>query len=154
MSDARATFETKTGGCLCGAVRFVARNVPRTYGLCHCPMCRRWTGSALVEVSVKTSDITWDGAEHIATRKTSDWAERAWCRECGTGLYFRQTRQDEWFGETDLPLGIFDDPNGFDLSYENYVDHAPEGFRLADCGQKRLTRADVLALNPALERAP
>lgn len=141
----------KKGGCLCGAVRFVARNVPSTFGVCHCPSCRRWTGSALFEVSVKTDDLTWTGAEHIAVRATSDWAERAWCRECGTNLYFRTTKEGEWFGGTDLPLGIFDDPNGFTVTHEIYTDHAPEGIQLQDSGQKRLTRADVVAINPDLD---
>ena len=138
----------KTGGCLCGVVRFVARDVPASFGICHCEMCRRWTGVALAEVSVKTEDVTWTGDEHIAIRDTSDHAERAWCRECGTGLWFRQTKEDKWFGSTDLPLGLFDDPNGFTLSHEIFVDHAPDGLRLADEGQKRLTRDEVVALNP------
>ncbi|MEL6617378.1 MAG: GFA family protein [Pseudomonadota bacterium] len=141
----------KTGGCLCGAVRFVARDVPSSFGVCHCEMCRRWTGSALVEVSVKSDDLEWTGADHIATRATSDWAERAWCKECGTGLWFRQTKPGKWFGATDLPLGIFDDPDGFTLTHEIFVDHAPDGFRLADQGHKRLTRAEVVALNPDVE---
>lgn len=138
----------KKGGCLCGAVRFVARNVPSTFGICHCPSCRRWTGSALFEVSVKTEDLTWTGTEHIATRQTSEWAERAWCKECGTNLYCRQTKEGEWFGGTDLPLGLFDDPNGFTVTHEIYADHVPDGIRLEDCGQKRLTRDEVIALNP------
>lgn len=141
----------KEGGCLCGAVRFVAQNVPSTFGICHCPSCRRWTGSALFEVSVKTDDLTWTGSEHIAMRATSDWAERAWCRECGTNLYFRHTKQDRWFGGTDLPLGIFDDPDGFSLTHEIYVDQTPAGICLKDAGQKRLTRAEVLAINPDLD---
>ncbi len=141
----------RSGGCLCGAVRFDARNVPDTFGICHCPSCRRWTGSALFEVSIKSDDITWTGAEHIAMRQTSDWAERAWCRECGTVLYFRQTKEDKWYGGTDVPLGLFDDPNGFTLTHEIYTDQTPDGLHIADTGQKRLTRADVIALNPALD---
>lgn len=141
----------RSGGCLCGAVRFDARNVPDTFGICHCPSCRRWTGSALFEVSIKSDDITWTGAEHIATRQTSDWAERAWCRECGTVLYFRQTKEDKWHGGTDVPLGLFDDPNGFTLTHEIYTDQIPDGLHIMDNGQKRLSRADVIALNPALD---
>jgi hypothetical protein len=144
----------KSGGCLCGAVRFDARRVPAVFGICHCPMCRRWTGSALVEVSVKTDDITWTGADHIATRATSDWAERAWCRDCGTTLYFRHTRRDAWFGTTDMAMGLFDDRSGFTLSYEIYVDEAHAALTLAHAGHKRLTRAQVQALNPDLETAP
>ena len=138
----------KEGGCICGAVRFSARNVPATFGVCHCPTCRRWTGSALAEVSVQSDDLTWRGTEHIASRATSGWAERAWCRECGTTLYFRHTKQDKWFGSTDLPLGLFDDPDGFTLGYEIFIDEAPKGLRLAGTGHKRLTRAEVVALNP------
>lgn len=144
----------KSGGCLCGAVRFDARDVPGTYGICHCPMCRRWTGSALVEVSVQSDHITWSGTEHIATRASSDWAERAWCRECGTALYFRHTKRDKWFGSTDLPLGLFDDTSGFELAYEVFVDEMLDGLAFAHTGHKRLTRAEVLALNPDLETAP
>ncbi|MEM8693745.1 MAG: GFA family protein [Pseudomonadota bacterium] len=133
---------------MCGAVRFVARNVPSTFSICHCPSCRRWTGSALFEVSVKTEDLTWTGDAHIMTRATSDWAERAWCQDCGTNLYFRQTKQDKWFGGTDLPLGLFDDPNGFVLTHEIFTDHAPDGICIKDQGQKRLTRDEVIAINP------
>lgn len=140
-----------TGRCLCGAVHFVARNVPTTFGICHCEMCRRWTGSALLEVSVQTGDVTWHGEAHIATRPTSDWAERAWCKECGSGLYFRQTQPGKWFGSTDIPLGLFDDPEGFTLTHEIFTDCKPDSFSYAGNGHKRLTRAEVMALNPDLE---
>lgn len=141
----------KSGGCLCGAVRFDARNVPGTFGICHCPSCRRWTGSALLEVSIKTEDMTWQGADNIATYQSSDWAERAWCKMCGTNVYFRHTKRDKWFGSTDLPIGIFDDANGFTLTHEIYTDQQPDSFRYAGDGHKRLTRDAVLALNPDLE---
>lgn len=137
---------TRSGGCLCGAVRFDARNVPATFSICHCEPCRRWTGSALLEVSIKTEDLTWHGADRIATRASSDWAERAWCRDCGTNVYFRHTREDKWFGTTDLPLGIFDDASGFELTHEIYVDHKPDSFAYESKGHKNLTRAEVLAL--------
>lgn len=143
----------KSGGCLCGAVRFDARNVPDTYAICHCPSCRRWTGSALLEVSIKTEDLTWHGEEHIARHASSTWAERAWCSTCGTNVYFRHTKRDKWFGNTDLPIGIFDDANGFTLTHEIYIDQQPDSFTYSGSGHKRLTRADVLALNPDLEWA-
>ena len=33
---------------MCGAVRFVARDVQDKAGICHCEICRRWTGSAML----------------------------------------------------------------------------------------------------------
>nr|WP_263289458.1 GFA family protein [Tateyamaria pelophila] len=100
----------------------------------------------MLEVSIKTEDLTWHGADRIATRASSDWAERAWCRDCGTNVYFRHTREDKWFGTTDLPLGIFDDASGFELTHEIYVDHKPDSFAYESKGHKHLTRAEVLAL--------
>lgn len=139
-----------TGGCLCGAVRFAAQQVPETASICHCRSCQRWAGSALIEVSIPTEALTWTGRDHIAIRAGSAWAERAWCRECGTGLWFRHTRQDAYFGSTELPIGIFDDPNGFRISHEIYIDHKPDSFAFAG-DRKRLTRADCVAQYPALD---
>lgn len=150
MSQADAMIDEARGRCLCGAVRFVARQVPATYSLCHCQMCRRWTGSTFAEVSVPTDQITWEGAAHIAIRASSDYSERAWCRVCGSSLYFRHTAQDRWFGDTDIALGLFGDPALFTLSHEIFTDEAC--IRTAEAGQKRLSRADVLAINPDLER--
>lgn len=141
----------KTGGCLCGAVRFEARNVPSTFSICHCESCRRWTGSALFEVSIKTEDLTWHGDAHIMTRASSEWAERAWCKECGSNVYFRHTREDKWFGTTDLPLGVFDDASGFVLSHEIYVDHKPDSFAYSGDGHKQLTGAEVIALQSYMD---
>ncbi|WP_415401116.1 GFA family protein [Tateyamaria sp. SN3-11] len=142
---------TRSGGCMCGAVRFDARNVPSTYGICHCPMCRRWTGSALLGVDMKTEDVTWHGTDNIAVRASSAWAERAWCKTCGTNLYFRHTKRDKWFGYTELPLGLFDDPGRFTLSHEIYVDQKPASFAYVGEGHKQLTRADVVAANPDVD---
>jgi len=107
-------------------------------------------GSSLIEVSIKTEDITWHGTENIATRASSDWAERAWCSACGTSLYFRQVKEDQWFGSTDLPIGLFDDPSGFTLTHEIFIDHRPDCVPAAQGDHKRLTRDDVLALNPTV----
>ncbi|MEM6758000.1 MAG: GFA family protein [Pseudomonadota bacterium] len=149
MSRTGTLIDEARGRCLCGDVSFVARGVPATYALCHCKMCRRWTGGAFAEVSVPTEQISWAGGEHIALLASSNHSERAWCRNCGATLFFRHVKKDKWFGSTDLALGLFDDPSQFTLSHEIFSDEAC--IHTADVGQKRLTRADVLALNPDLE---
>ena len=138
-----------TGRCLCGAVTFEAVDVARKAGICHCEMCRRWTGSSLVEVSVPEAQVTWAG-ETIRVYSSSDWGERAFCSRCGTGLYFRVTQAGEWAGNYDIPLGILDDPDGFDLSHEIFIDQKPDSYAFAGEGRVVLTRAECVAKFPTL----
>ncbi|KUF10478.1 hypothetical protein AVJ23_11365 [Pseudoponticoccus marisrubri] len=131
---------------MCGAVRFTARDVPATCGVCHCEMCRRWTGSALIEVSVPTENVTWEDETYLGRFASSHWAERGFCTRCGTGLFFRVTMEGEWFGSTELPIGVFDDPNGFEIAHQIFIDHKPDSF--AYSGQEThtlLTRAECVA---------
>ena len=77
MSDA-----SKTGGCLCGAVRFTLKDTPTEYGACHCSMCRKFSGGIELGVQVLPDGITWDADEDLATYTSSAWAERGFCRRC------------------------------------------------------------------------
>ncbi len=129
---------------MCGAVSFVATAVPGTFGICHCEMCRRWTGSALLGVSVPSDKVSWSGQEHIRAVQSSEWAERAWCAKCGTGLYYRVTEKNDWYGATEIPIGLFDEPNGFALDNEIYVDLKPDSYSYTGEGHKRLTRQECI----------
>lgn len=135
----------REGGCLCGAVRFTARLGKTTFGVCHCEMCRKWTGSALMGVTVPVENVVWQGAEHIARRQTSSWAERAWCRDCGSGLYYRVTVEGPYAGNLELPVGVLDDANGLTLVNEIYIDEKPDCFAYAGEGRNVLTRAECHA---------
>ena len=95
-------------------------------------------------------NVTWTGAEHIQVRVTSDWGERANCADCGSPLYYRGTHPD-WAGNYDIPLGLFDEPDGFTLSHEIYIDHKPAAFSIEGTGHKTLTRAECVAKFPALD---
>lgn len=134
----------KTGQCMCGAVRFTAKDVGQTYGACHCEMCRRWTGSALLAITVPSKNVTWEGEAHIKTLQSSDWAERAWCQRCGTGLYYHVTADGPMSDAIELPIGLFDDPDGFTMTQEIFIDCKPDSFAYAG-DHKTLTRAEVLA---------
>jgi hypothetical protein len=128
---------------MCGAVRFTARAVPSRAGICHCEMCRRWTGSALIGVTVPTENVAWEGEPSVI--RSSGWAERGFCGRCGSGLWFRVTLEGQWYGNTELPLGVFDDPNGFEITNEIYIDHKPDSWAFeGQSGRRLLTRAECV----------
>lgn len=135
---------TRSGGCLCGAVRFAATLPHLNFGACHCEMCRRWTGSALLGIGVPVGNVAWQGKDHIATRQSSPWAMRAWCRDCGSLLYFKVTQDGPHAGDVELPIGLFDDLSGLTMTNEIYIDHKPDAFAYAGTGRKLMTRQDCI----------
>ncbi|WP_305969248.1 MULTISPECIES: GFA family protein [unclassified Mameliella] len=132
------------GGCLCGAVRYSLSKAPEAYGACHCGMCRKWTGGIELGIEVAPGGITWEGEDNIATYKSSDWAERGWCRNCGSNLFWRLTAPGPMHGLLALCAGSLDTLEGLDLQSEVYIDHKPAGHAFAG-DRKRMTEADVLA---------
>jgi len=137
---------SRSGRCLCGAVSFVASQAPDVYGACHCEMCRRWTGGALFGLSVPADALQITGQQHIARIQSSDWAERAWCSECGSGLWYRVTlKGGPGHGVYEIPVGLLDDTAGLELEREIFSDQSLTGLHLQG-EHPRLTRAQTLAM--------
>lgn len=149
MNAEQAGLE-RAGSCLCGAVRFTATLTGTTFGVCHCPMCRKWTGSALLGITVPEGNIDWIGAGHIAKRQSSSWGERAWCADCGSPLWFRVTADGPYSGSVELPLGLFDDADGLTMTNEIYIDHKPDSYAFAGTDRQVLTRAQCVEKFPLL----
>ena len=143
----------REGGCLCGVVRFTATLTGTKFGVCHCSMCRKWTGSALLGITVPEGNVEWSGLNHVAKRQSSAWGERAWCGNCGSALWFRVTADSPYSGTIELPIGLFDDANGLTLANEVYIDHKPDSYAFAGEGRTVLTRADCIARFPMLAEA-
>ncbi|MGI3169732.1 GFA family protein [Pseudooceanicola sp. C21-150M6] len=130
----------KTGQCMCGAVSFTVANPPFSFGACHCEMCRRWSGSAFLGISVLQSSVTFDGEAHIRTIQSSTWAERAWCQRCGSSLYYRLVDGDT----LQLSLGLLDDPNGMTFSDELFIDCKPDSYAFEGKGRSLVTRQEIM----------
>lgn len=99
----------RTGGCLCGAIRYRLLSEPYDTGWCHCDTCRRFSGSpAMTFSTVPLSDWQVEtGAEHIRKVKTSSFGERQFCGKCGTGLTIHIDFQPD---EIDFTVCTLDDP--------------------------------------------
>jgi hypothetical protein len=78
---------TRSGRWLCSRV-VVSPDAASRFDVCRCSICRR-RGDGPVFAIEAGDDVRLDGAEHIAVSGSSDWAERGFCRECGTHLFYR-----------------------------------------------------------------
>ena len=134
-----ASTRENTGRCLCGAVSVVAPAASDSVGACHCGMCRRWAGGPWLAIECGT-EVRFEGEDHVATFASSDWAERGFCRACGTHLYYRLKQDGRFF----LPAGLLDDAARFVLDHQIFVDEQPTYYRFAN-ETKILTGAQVIA---------
>lgn len=133
----------RKGHCMCGGVRFTARNVEHEMGACHCSMCRRWTGVAFVGFGVAEADLTVEGAENVAAYVSSDWAERCFCKTCGSTLWYHLTIPDQAQSHF-VAVGLLEDSSGMRIGHELFFDKKPESFAFAG-ETKKTTEAEFLA---------
>ncbi|MEL6978343.1 MAG: GFA family protein [Pseudomonadota bacterium] len=98
--------ETLEGGCLCGAVRFVATGAPYRVGLCHCVDCRKHHG-ALFHASA-----VFPEASVRVTGETKAYQGRHFCPRCGSSVFSRSG------DEIEVHLGALDAPDQLGPSYE------------------------------------
>lgn len=83
--------EQITGGCLCGALRYQCSSKPKTVSYCHCPDCRKTTGSAFsAAVGVRKDTLKILSGNVKGYTKTADSGNRItreFCPECGSPLF-------------------------------------------------------------------
>lgn len=134
-----ASASRKSGGCLCGAVRYTALVAEPHMDVCHCGMCRRWSGGTFMAVSAQELKIEDD--TQLGVYKSSDWAERLFCKSCGTSLFWRMTQGGDFLAASFQSL---DDTAGFSFTSEIFIDEKPDLYSFA--GERaRKTGAQVIA---------
>ncbi|MCC1494777.1 GFA family protein [Cognatishimia sp. F0-27] len=128
------------GQCLCGAVSVAVNDPPGWVGLCHCDMCKRWSGA--VFAAFPASDFALSGP--VMEHPSSPVSYRAFCGRCGSHLYMR----DDDRAERDFMPGLFAATGDWPLKSEIYTDRALCWARLPG-DHKRATEAEYEAKYPS-----
>lgn len=132
-------IEMNQGGtCLCGNVSLSAKPKSRHVGACHCAMCRKWGGGPLLVVDCEA--LTIEGDEHVGVYSSSDWAERGFCKACGTHLFYRLKEG----GLYAVPVGVFDGDNDWELVQQVFIDSKPDYYSFAE-QTRNLTGEELFA---------
>jgi hypothetical protein len=134
-----ASNEEANGQCLCGAVSFTCSSPSPGVDACHCSTCQGWGGGPLLAVDCG-SDIAFQGADHISIYASSQWAERAFCQDCGSHLFYRLKHD----GKHIVPVGLFRDGPAFHLDHQIFIDEKPDYFSFANVTHN-MTGAEVFA---------
>ena len=140
MSEVKTQFAS--GGCQCGAVRYVFHAPPRYSHVCHCRMCQRATGGLFAAlVGVPKPDFAWTKGEP-GVFASSNVASRAFCRDCGTPLSFSYNQPDAHFYVT---IGSLDDPEAVPIGRQFGLESRLSWVRFCDDVEGEATGTDPKA---------
>ena len=130
--------ERLKGTCLCGACTFTA--IPGTEaGVCHCGMCRRWTGGMFIVAECGDS-LEFDADIPLVRYSSSEWGERAFCGKCGSSI--------AWLAKDGslavVSIQAFEDPSRFKITSQICIDRKPDNYALAN-ETATMTEAELFA---------
>lgn len=98
-----------TGGCLCGALRIVARGRPDRVAICHCLDCRKHHGALFYAAAI------FPQAAVTVFGPAGDWRGRCFCPTCGSSVFARSG------DEIELHLGALDATDQLMPEYESWT---------------------------------
>jgi hypothetical protein len=127
------------GNCLCGTVSIFATNISNFVGACHCNMCRKWGGGALLAIDCG-ANVRFEGEENIGVYQSSEWAERGFCKQCGSHLFYKLKQNNQYY----MPVGLFDNQENLIFDHQVFIDEKPEYYSFAN-ETKNLTGAELFA---------
>ena len=120
---------TKTGHCLCGAVRFEFEGPENWMGHCHCESCRRATASPFTSfLGVPNGKWRWIGQEPKSF-KSSEGVSRSFCETCGTPMAYQTDRLPD---ETHFYAANLDDQSSYKPEAHFHSAEMVDWIRLGD----------------------
>lgn len=123
-ADRTAADQERSGGCLCGRIRFTVRGEAVYPHTCSCPHCQKLGGGPMIWwAGFDPRRLVWqDGLEPQWFTTFEGEARRGFCPRCGSRL----AAIDSGVPEIGIVVTALDDPSGHDLVPVNqsFRDHA------------------------------
>jgi len=118
--------ETKTGGCLCGKVRFRTIGPLRPAIACHCSQCRKTSGHYVTATSIHNDKLEISGV--VQWYRSSERAQRGFCPVCGSNLFWRPDDADR----TAIFAGTIDGETGLKTEKQLYPEDKGDYYDLPE----------------------
>jgi hypothetical protein len=130
----------RTGGCLCGAVRYELTGDPLATVVCHCTHCQRQSGGMFsTNLVVREAAYAQTGESKVYVDK-GDSGKAVWrnfCADCGSPILSKLERSP---GLLMIKAGTLDDLSSLAPAMEVYTDHAA-GWVVPVAGAKRFSQS-------------
>lgn len=118
--------DTRTGGCLCGQVRYAVPATPLATVICHCRNCQKQAGSALSVVAVfPRGELMLEGTLSVFEDRGTSGQKvfRQFCGRCGSPVLTDTERAREQ-GIIFIKAGTFDDVSDLKPTAHYWVSRA------------------------------
>jgi hypothetical protein len=102
-------------------------------------MCRKWAAGPFLALEVG-STLRIEDATHLGSYRSSEWAERCFCKKCGTVLFYRLVGKNYDV----VSVEAFDDRADFALTSQIFIDEKPPYYDFAN-KTKTMTGPEVFA---------
>ncbi|MEM7269645.1 MAG: GFA family protein [Pseudomonadota bacterium] len=112
------TSLTISGGCLCGAISYVAEPETSLPYICHCTDCQRYGGSpfhAAIVVPASALDIKGDPRVYAVKADSGRQVARYFCGDCGGHLFTSPWPEATRYS---IKAGTLNDPSIFEPAHE------------------------------------
>lgn len=114
-----------SGGCLCGAVRYVISAEPVFSFNCHCRDCQRATGTVYAPIMAVPKDVVKitqrEPTYYTARSANRETVSLGFCPECGPGVFSKLSANPEVICPKAASL---DDPSWFSPAIDIYTESA------------------------------
>ena len=87
------------------------------------------------------TEVDIEGADSLAVFDSSAWAERGFCKQCGTHLFYRLKGQKSYHS----PVGLFGDAIDPEFSLQVFIDKKPSGYSFCE-KTKEMTEKQIFDL--------
>jgi hypothetical protein len=116
----------KTGSCLCGAVKYEVHGELRDVVACHCTQCRKQTGNYMSATAADDKDFKLTEERGLKWYRASDTAQRGFCGECGSVLFWKGDGKDY----ISITAGSVDGKSGLRLEGHIFCDDAGDYYEI------------------------
>jgi hypothetical protein len=87
------------------------------------------------------TDVAIEGGDKVSVYDSSEWAERGFCNQCGSSLFYRLKGSNQYM----MPVGLFEDLTGVVFDHQIFIDEKPAYYCFAD-ETKNMTGPEVFAM--------
>jgi hypothetical protein len=120
--------QIRSGGCLCGAVRYELSGELRDVVNCHCTQCRRFHGHVAAYTAVARDDLKLVEDGGLEWCRSSEGARRGFCARCGSSLLWERIDAPS----VSISAGSLDQPSGLRTVRHAFVADKADYYEITD----------------------